>query len=189
MLPGAASLGAAMAARARQSTRQPRHIANARHNPLEDPEKELYQNLWNHERLLPPYSSLVHGRPLRRWSRFVMALALYEAIYIPLQLFFREPIDLDVGEFRMPVAQIVLQYLIDCCFWFDICLRFNTTYISRAVEGNELVTDRQKIAQRYLRSDFSLDLLASTPCALQTARPPLEHRPSTPRPPSFEPLS
>ena len=96
-----------------------------------------------------------------------MALALYEATYIPLQLFFREPIDRDVGEFRMPIAQIVLQYLIDCCFWFDIYMRFNTTYISRAVEGNELVTDRQKIAQRYLRSDFSLDLMACTPCALR----------------------
>ena len=111
---------------------------------------------------MPPYSNRAHGQRLRRWSYFLMLLGLYEAMYVPLQLSFEEPRD-PFGRFRLPALQYAVQCLIDICFIVDIAVRFRTMYVSRADEGNELITDRRKIAHRYLHGYFTIDLLSVVP--------------------------
>ena len=128
----------------------------------EDAEYELFLNLWTQLRLMPPYSNRAHGQRLRRWSYFLMLLGLYEAMYVPLQLSFEEPRD-PFGRFRLPALQSAVQCLIDICFIVDIAVRFRTMYVSRADEGNELITDRRKIAHRYLHGYFTIDLLSVVP--------------------------
>ena len=128
----------------------------------EDAEYELFLNLWTQLRLMPPYSNRAHGQRLRRWSYFLMLLGLYEAMYVPLQLSFEEPRD-PFGRFRLPALQYAVQCLIDICFIVDIAVRFRTMYVSRADEGNELITDRRKIAHRYLHGYFTIDLLSVVP--------------------------
>jgi hypothetical protein len=46
------------------------------------------------------------------------------------------------GRFCLPPAQLALQYLVDCCFFFDIGLRFRMMVVSPPEEGNELITDQ-----------------------------------------------
>lgn len=82
---------------------------------LEDPEYELFHNMWKKRRMLPPYDSLIYGYRLRNWSYFLLLCAIYEALWIPMQLAFQEPRGSD-GVFRLSAVQLALQYLIDCCF-------------------------------------------------------------------------
>ena len=105
----------------------------------DDAETEMFLNVWRQQRLLPPYGSRVHGRRLRQWCWFLMVLALYEVVYIPLQLAFQEPRGLD-GALQLPALQLAIQYMIDVCFLFDILVRFRTLYVSGPHEGNELGT-------------------------------------------------
>ena len=65
--------------------------ASSHADKLQDPEFELYRNIWRQNKLFPPFSSRVHGRNLRNWSYFLFVLALYEMIAIPLQLAVEEP--------------------------------------------------------------------------------------------------
>ena len=150
-------------AMAGMSEGQAGYIGNMR-GSNDDPEKELFEILWRQRRLLPPYSNRVHGRRLRKWSYWLMLFVLYEAIWIPMQLVFysRDP----SYDYRIPVPQVIVQYLIDIAFAVDIFVRFRTLYISGAEEGNELVTDLSKISRRYLRSSFTLDLVACLPSEL-----------------------
>ena len=131
----------------------------------DDPEYELYQNIWKTARLLPPATSRVHGRNVRKWSYFLFLIASYEMIYIPLQFAFQEPRLAD-GSFCLPAGQLALQYLIDACFFVDIVVHMHTMYISGADEGNELVTDARRIRRRYLRTTFAFDVLAALPLDL-----------------------
>lgn len=149
--------------------------------PEDDPDRELFANLWKQQRLWPPFSNQIHGRKLRRWSYFMLSLVLYELIYIPMQIAFRVPVT-SAGDFRTPIAQIVLQYLIDILFVVDILIRFKTMFVSPPEEGSELIIDGKLIAQRYRRKSFALDVLAcfprappSHPCRART-RPPLTGR-------------
>ena len=132
--------------------------------PEDDPDRELFANLWKQQRLWPPFSNQIHGRKLRRWSYFMLILVLYELIYIPMQIAFRVPVT-SAGDFRTPIAQIVLQYLIDSLFVVDIMIRFKTMFVSPPEEGSELIIDRKLIAQRYRRKSFALDVLACFPRA------------------------
>ena len=81
----------------------------------DDAESEMFLNLWQQRRLLPPYDSRVHGRPLRRWCWFLMLLALYEVLYIPLQLAFEEPRGAPPSSSRMPHTPRALALLL-CSF-------------------------------------------------------------------------
>ena len=73
----------------------------------------MFLNLWQQQRLLPPYDSRVHGLRLRRWSYVLMALAMYEVISIPLQLAFYDSLPRGDDAYGPPVAQIALNYVID----------------------------------------------------------------------------
>ena len=56
---------------------------------------------------------------------------------------------------------VVLDYIIDALFIFDILINFNAPY--EDVANRYLVTDRKKIACHYLSSWFFIDFISSFP--------------------------
>ena len=64
----------------------------------------------------------------------------------------------------------ITSILIDSLFLFDILLQFRTTYFS--IEGEE-VRDWRKIAGRYLRGMFAIDVVATIPWSLLDIHPAL----------------
>ena len=115
-----------------------------------DQDWQMYHNLWKSQWLLAPYQDR-YSQSLRRWVRFLMLLAVYEAIYIPLQLCFQEPRSV-TGEFCVTAGQLALQYVIDCCFLFDIVVRFHTMLILDSEHGQELISSKLLYYNQQLHS-------------------------------------
>ena len=89
------------------------------------------------------------------WDLFVIILAIYNAILIPLNISFSPP------DFTSPAFQIV-DAVVDLLFLFDIVFTFRTTYLDP--ERGEEITDPYEIAYNYVkRGNFWLDLLSSLP--------------------------
>jgi hypothetical protein len=125
-----------------------------------DPDQEIFRHLQRKRWLLAPEDS-PYSLQRRRWRKFLMLLVFYQQFAVPFQLSFETP-ETD-GSFLLPVAQCVLVYLIDLCFWVDIGLMFRSTYMQSHEEGGELVTDARDIARRYRAKGFWFDLAASLP--------------------------
>lgn len=89
-----------------------------------------------------------------KWDLFVMILATWNCIWIPLDIAF-EPSITD------SLLIIILGNFIDTCFWIDIVLMFRTTYIKGST-GDEIVNPKA-IAKHYLKGRFAIDLLATFP--------------------------
>lgn len=105
----------------------------------EDPDREIYKNLWRRRRLLPPKGSQYSKR--HRWRTFLLVLVAYEQIYIPLQLAFQLPRPAAGEEFQLPIFQLLLQYTIDVCFMIDMLLVFRTTLLGRPEDGSPIIAD------------------------------------------------
>ena len=136
-----------------------------------DPDAELYANAWKQQRLLPPHESR-HGLRLRLWKYLLMMLATYNAYVIPMQFAFEVPTKtLADGSrvFRFSVLQLIVQYLLDLAFAFDIFLRFRTSFLPPVEESADPIFDTSRIARRYLRGSFALDSLACFPLDLLAA--------------------
>jgi hypothetical protein len=73
----------------------------------EDPEKEIFRNLWRRKRLLPPLAS-PHSRR-SRWQLVLLLFSAYEQLYIPMQLSFQLPRPASGGVFQIPFAQFIFQ--------------------------------------------------------------------------------
>ena len=96
---------------------------------------------------------LHHQSPFRVcWDYTMFGLICYLMISIPYDVAFVEPSD----EWTF---WSVLNIFIDVLFWCDILLTFNTTY----KDGQQFVTDRKRIAKRYLKCWFWIDLCAALP--------------------------
>jgi CRP-like cAMP-binding protein len=89
-----------------------------------------------------------------RWDLFVMTLATWNCLWIPLDIAF-EP---DASD---SVFLIVVSNLIDFWFLIDIFLTFRTTYIKTST-GDEIV-DPKKIAWHYIKTRFVIDVLSVFP--------------------------
>lgn len=91
-------------------------------------------------------------RPFRtKWDLFLMVLALYVCITVPIEVAF------DVED---SLELFTLNTIIDLIFCFDIVLCFFTTFISSS--GDE-VTDVKEICKHYLCTYFFIDLFGSVP--------------------------
>ncbi len=130
-----------------------------------DPDAELYKNLWKQKWLIPPLGS-PHSSRLRLWKYVLLFFASYNAYAIPLQLAFEVPVE-QLGDgpdaFRLPVAQLVLLYLLDLTFAVDIAVCFRTMYLPPSEEGSDPVTDLHKISRRYQHGWLALDVFACLP--------------------------
>lgn len=78
-----------------------------------------------------------------KWDIYIIVMALYNSITIPLNLAFNTS-QLD------SIGVTIFESFIDLSFFIDIMLNFRTTYTS--TKSGEEIYDTQKIAKRYILS-------------------------------------
>jgi voltage-gated potassium channel len=97
---------------------------------------------------------IAHDGPGRLgWDLAVLSAAVVAAIHTPLSLVFGSA---NEAAFRATDAAVSVVFLL------DILLNFNTSYAVK----RKSVADRKRIAARYLRGAFWIDLLAALPFAV-----------------------
>ena len=132
----------------------------------EDYEKEK-------KRILDP-----RGKIVSNWNKIFSLSCLFALFLDPLFLLL-PVIDSQGCVANGMTAQVVLTILrsvTDVFYLIQIIVRFHTAYVapsSRVVGRGELVIDPSKIAMRYLRKGFIIDLMASLP--LTQVFMPLKH--------------
>ena len=83
------------------------------------------------------------------WSFIIGILLIWTAIYLPYRLAFLED--------DVPLGFWIMELLIDILFGCDIIINFFIAYYDNE---NVLVVSKLKIAQRYLKTWFLIDLLS-----------------------------
>jgi hypothetical protein len=92
-----------------------------------------------------------------RWDMGVAALIIYSVVKVPFWIGFQvETLDRLPG--RDAVAQIDI--VVDCLFGIDILLTFFTGYLD---ERNRLIKNHKRIALRYFRGFFVVDVVSTFP--------------------------
>ncbi|KAJ4950567.1 hypothetical protein NE237_027399 [Protea cynaroides] len=117
-------------------------------------------------KILDPGSDIV-----LRWNRVFLFSSLVALILDPL--FFYLPLLEDVGsstcmntDLNLGIVVTCFRTVADLFYLLHILIKFRTAYvapISRVFGRGELVMDSKKIAKRYLRTDFFIDLAATLP--------------------------
>lgn len=88
---------------------------------------------------------------MKIWEGIILLMAIFNAFAVPLEFV----LDLSSSQVYR-IADLVINIL----FLIDIVISFRTSFINS--EGEE-VRDLKKIAKRYLRGMFIVDLLSSIP--------------------------
>lgn len=88
-----------------------------------------------------------------RWTydRGLKILMVYTGVAMPLMAAF---------EIAYELPHLVVDYIIDLVFIFDILVTMRTCFYD---QGQELVTDAKRIRKAYLRTRFSVDVVANFP--------------------------
>ena len=94
------------------------------------------------------------GQRRIRWDLFVMFLAIINLFYVPFNVAFES----DIGDSKLTD---LMNWFIDLFFIIDIFVNFRTTIVN-SVTGEEN-NDPYKIALKYVKGKFWVDLLASVP--------------------------
>lgn len=90
-----------------------------------------------------------------RWDYLVMFLAVTNCYMVPVEL----AAELAwIKEFWYESVNVV----VDLIFIADIVVNFTTTY----EEGYDLISDRRRIAQHYIKTRFTIDFLSAIPIDL-----------------------
>ncbi|POO03856.1 Voltage dependent potassium channel [Trema orientale] len=123
------------------------------------------QNPWR-KRILDPGSEI-----FLQWNRVFLFFCLVALFVDPL--FFYLPTVLNHGnsscmatDLNLGIVLTCFRTLADVFYFLQIVLKFRTAYVSpssRVFGKGELVMDPQKIARRYLKLDFFIDLIAALP--------------------------
>ena len=103
-----------------------------------------------------PWYIILPNAPFRVcWDIYLGLLVMYVAAFIPYHLAFLESLE---GFWQG------LEYTVDASFWLDIIFNFFTAYhlVTWDREG-ELCFDQRKIAKRYIKTHFLIDVIASFP--------------------------
>ena len=103
--------------------------------------------------VLPWYTFDHSSKPRNIWDLFIIALALWNCIWIPFEVAFKPP---------KSNQMFVADRIIDILFVVDIVVNFMTTYVNP--KTNTDVTDSKRIVKNYVFGGrFWIDLLASIP--------------------------
>ncbi|MCE5166497.1 hypothetical protein HAX54_020676 [Datura stramonium] len=108
------------------------------------------------------------GRPINIWNKCFLIACLTSLFVDPLFFYLpsvNDEICMDAS-YPMEIVLTVVRSVIDAFYLVQILVQFRTAYVapsSRIFGRGELVIDSSKIASRYLRKDFWLDLLATLP--------------------------
>ncbi|RWW19228.1 hypothetical protein BHE74_00015049 [Ensete ventricosum] len=105
-----------------------------------------------------------------KWNRVFLISCLVALFIDPLYFYLPKVEKNDSTCIRMDnnvsVAVTFFRTLADLFYILHIVIKFRTAYVapsSRVFGRGELVMDRKKIARRYLKSDFIIDLAAALP--------------------------
>lgn len=99
---------------------------------------------------------LNHQNPNRmRWDYVVMFLAVINCFMVPVEL----AVEL---EWLRAAWYKVVNIVVDLIFISDIVVNFSTTF----EEGYEVIYDRKRIAEEYIRSRFTIDFISGIPIDL-----------------------
>ncbi|EXB38679.1 Putative cyclic nucleotide-gated ion channel 15 [Morus notabilis] len=108
------------------------------------------------------------GPAIRRWNKIFLFTCLVSLFVDPLFFYLplvRKEVCIDIG-IRLEVALTIVRSVADIFYIIHIFIRFRTAYIapsSRVFGRGELVIDTKKIARRYLRQNFWIELFAALP--------------------------
>ena len=86
------------------------------------------------------------------WDIFIIFLVIYSVVVIPLRIGFDR---------TASPGFAIFDDCIDCIFFLDMCLTFNTAYLDAHLE--DYVYSRKLIAQKYLSFWFWIDLVSTVP--------------------------
>ena len=89
-----------------------------------------------------------------KWELFILFLAVWNLFYVPYNFAFSS----DLGN---STATDVLNFIVDIIFMVDVAINFRTTIINE--KTGEEIFDGKRIAIKYLKGKFFIDLLASIP--------------------------
>ncbi|EQC32905.1 hypothetical protein SDRG_09436 [Saprolegnia diclina VS20] len=92
-----------------------------------------------------------------RWDILLGVLIVYNVMSIPFQFAFQGGY---MGDMTVDPVVIMLDYCVDSVFGLDIVLNFRTGYLD---DESQLVMDAQKIAKRYLKFWFWIDVASTFP--------------------------
>ncbi|KAJ9162861.1 hypothetical protein P3X46_022603 [Hevea brasiliensis] len=120
---------------------------------------------WHH-RMLDPGSDIV-----LRWNRIFLVsclLALFvDPLYFYLPIVGGDEESLCVnGDSKLRIVVTFFRTVADLFYLLHMIIKFRTAYVApntRVFGRGELVMDPKKIAWRYIRSDFFIDLIATLP--------------------------
>jgi cyclic nucleotide gated channel, plant len=108
------------------------------------------------------------GPVIRRWNKIFLVACLISVFVDPLFFYLpvvRDDLCIDI-EMTPQVVLTVLRSVADIFYMIQMFVRFRTAYVapsSRVFGRGELVIDSSKIAKRYLRKGFWIDVFAALP--------------------------
>ncbi|XP_027775408.1 protein CNGC15b-like [Solanum pennellii] len=108
------------------------------------------------------------GRLINIWNKCFLIASLTSLFVDPL-FFYLPSVDDKIcmdASYPMEIVLTIVRSVIDAFYLVQILVQFRTAYVapsSRVFGRGELVIDSSKIASRYLRKDFLLDVLATLP--------------------------
>ena len=82
------------------------------------------------------------------WLILIFTLLIWTALYLPYRLAF-------IDQASLPI--FIMECIVDALFLIDVVLNFLTSYYD---ESNSLVIDRRRIAYKYLKTWFIIDLVS-----------------------------
>ena len=88
-----------------------------------------------------------------RWDYFVLLLATFNALALPVELAFQP-------DFTQTSTNATMNAIIDLLFLVDILVIFRTSIMG---ENGEIVSDQKTIAVKYLKGSFAIDVLSTIP--------------------------
>ncbi|KAM5584164.1 protein CNGC15b [Rosa sericea] len=115
------------------------------------------------KKILDPRGSTIH-----RWNKIFLVTCLISLFVDPLFFYLpevRDQVCIDIG-IPLEVVLTILRSVADVFYIIQIYIRFRKAYIapsSRVFGRGELVIDSSKIAFKYLRFGFWIDLIAALP--------------------------
>ena len=90
----------------------------------------------------------------RRWNLYIAVLLIYTGIFVPLRIAFYDKVDLWV---------IIVECFVDLSFLIDIVFSFTSAFDRR---DGQVETRHRKIANRYFKGWFFIDLISTLPTQL-----------------------
>lgn len=108
------------------------------------------------------------GQTIRRWNKIFLVACLVSLFVDPLFFYLplvRKEVCIDIG-INLEAVLTIVRSIADIFYMIQIFVRFRTSFVapsSRVFGRGELVVDQSKIAFRYLRKGFWIDLIAALP--------------------------